>query len=888
MYSDIIDQILPLVSKPSRYVAAERNLIRKPHSEDKVKFVLSFPEVYEIGMSHLGLKILYHIINKRDDAIAERAYAPWMDMEREMRLREIPMLSHDSRTPLKDFDFLGFSLQYELTYTNVLNMIDMAGISVWSSQREEDDPIILAGGPCVTNPEPLSEFIDAFVIGDGEDVIHKIIDVFKEYKGDRERVLGNLAKIGGVYVPALYEVYYLDNGKVKEIRPKIQGIPQVVRRTWVETLKEEYYPEKPIVPVQEITQDRLTIEVLRGCTQGCRFCQAGYYYRPVRERSPENILKMAQKGISESGWDEMSLVSLSTADHSCVEKITEMLSEEFSDKNVAISLPSLRADRFSVNLAENVGETSRTGFTFAPETGSQRLRNVLNKSIKNEELYRAVEVAYRSGWDLVKLYFMIGLPTETDDDVQSIVDMARRVNEIGKRAGGNKRVNVSVGCHVPKSHTPFQWDGFEDMESLKGKIELLKSSVRNRWSKLKWHDVEPSFVEAVFSKGDRKVGRAIYEAWKMGARFDGWSENFDFGLWMRAFEAAGVDPYFHTGPKDIKDVLPWDVIDIAVTKKFLIRERMKMFEGVLTSDCRWGQCHACGIPGMPDDNKLIFDEPQVSFVEVDMDALEPVIDIEERRNRKPFPTKRHRVRHAVGEEFRFVSNRDMMQAFHRAIRMTGLPIAYSQGFTPRPKVSFGPPLPVGMTSISEFMDLELDERFQGDLVEIMNDKLPLGLMILTAEPLNGKVESLSSIIKTALYRVDFPSEDSRQQTVDSRQGRAKDSRQGIEQVQFALDRFDESDQFLITKKGKNQDKKVDLKNAVLMIELDRGIDSIGLDMLLCVGDLDRGNVNPFLVMKEVLDFDEERVASTKVERRGMFDGSGGLIEGVSVREEVLV
>ena len=487
-----LDDFLSLVEKPQRYIGGERLSVRKALSPAAVKWALCFPEVYEIGMSHLGLKILYGILNAAPDSMADRAYCPWTDMEREMRKRGVPAFAHESRAPLRAFDVLGFSLQYELTYGNVLTMLDLAGIPLHAADRGDADPIVLGGGPCMANPEPIADFFDAFLIGDGEEAVLAINAVVRAHRGNRSRLLVELAKVPGVYVPALYAVTYHPDGKIADITAVHPDIPARVKRVWIEELATAPFPTDSPVPLAEIVQDRLAIEVVRGCTQGCRFCQAGYWYRPIRERSADQVTAIAEAGIAQSGFDDVSLVSLSTADHSQADEMAHKVAAAMKPEHVSISLPSLRADSFSVGLAEAAGEVKKNGFTFAPETGSERLRRVINKNITDANLLDAVGTAYRRGWSLVKLYFMIGLPTESMDDVESIATLVEKVNEVGRRAGGGKRVNASVGAHVPKAFTPFQWEGFESLQSLDQKLAHLKRRFHNhRHVRLKWHDLRP-------------------------------------------------------------------------------------------------------------------------------------------------------------------------------------------------------------------------------------------------------------------------------------------------------------------------------------------------------------------------------------------------------------
>jgi radical SAM family uncharacterized protein len=597
MKDRLFNEILPLVSKPVRYTGNEYNIIVKDWQKSKARMVFAFPDVYEIGMSHIGGKILYGLVNETTDHILERSFAPWPDMEKIMRERNIPLYALESFKPLHEFDAVGFSLQYELSATNILNMLDLAHIPLYAKDRSNDDPIIVAGGPVAFNPEPFAPFFDVFLIGDGEELIVEFLDsIHCNRELNRQEKLLELAKIEGAYVPSLYNIEYNDDLTIKSMQPKHPGAPNIVRKRMVKDLDKSYYPEKPILPYMQIIHDRAVLEVMRGCQRACRFCHAGTVYRPVRERHPDTLMKQARAQIANTGYDEISLASLSTLDYSGVKKLAHDLVNEFSAKGIGISLPSLRVDAFSIELANEVQKVRKTTLTLAPEAGTQRLRDVINKNISEDDLTRAVEAAFRSGWLGVKLYFMFGLPTETDSDLDGIIDLLQKVKSIGSHYSRRPvEIRASLACYVPKAHTPFQWQPQDSIEDLDRKKKYLNQS-RRKNIKISYHDSRTSFLEGVIARGDRRLAPVIYEAWKSGCKFDGWSEYFRFDTWMEAFHRCGIDPEFYTSrSRSYDEVLPWDFIDVGVSKEYLKHENEKALKGETTPDCRAEGCVGCGI-----------------------------------------------------------------------------------------------------------------------------------------------------------------------------------------------------------------------------------------------------------------------------------------------------
>jgi radical SAM superfamily enzyme YgiQ (UPF0313 family) len=708
-----IQEILPLVRKPARYIGNEIGAFRKDWKKSQIKFAVAYPDVYDIGMSNLGIRIIYDMLNKRGGTLCERVFAPWTDMELWLRKERIPLCSLESHIPLSSFDVIAFSLQSELTYTNILTMLELGGIPIYSKDRDENSPLVIGGGLCTFNPLPIADFFDLFGIGEAEAILPKLIAQLKDCKKNglkRDKILMELSKVPGIYVPSI-------NNKVE--------------RQFINNLDAELI--KFVIPFVATTHDRFVVQIARGCTRGCRFCQPGIVTRPYRELPATAVLELARTGLESTGYDEVSFLSLSASDHSQIDEIIRGATSMF--QNTKISLPSLRGDSLDEANLKAIGSG---GITFAPETGTTKLRRTVNKEIKEPKILESCDLATRHGFTHIKLYYMIGLPNEDSNDIQGIVDLTKNI----ARVSHGKKITVSISPFVPRPHTPFQWERQESGHELLRKIAYIRNRLRRKNIQVKYRDPQISLLEGIFSRGGRELSTVIECAWKNGSRMDEWSESFNFREWLNAFDANGIDPNQYLSERPPEELLPWEeVISIGVTREYLLAERSKSSNFEETQDCRIIGCTDCGVcpeinlvPMKRDRNRIV--SYGRSIQRKVLTGVEPGL----------------RVKFKKGKELRFISHLDLIRLLIRAIRRANIPVAYSKGHRPRPKISFSPPIPLGMTAKEDYFDVRLERPMGIEFINILNETLPDGIEILEVYPIYGKEESLSSKFKVAIYR----------------------------------------------------------------------------------------------------------------------------------------
>ena len=828
-----IQDILTLVENPSRYLGTEINRVKKDLDAVKLRMALAFPDIYEIGTSHFGIQILYNLLNRHSDIAAERVFAPGLDFEKQLRRTHTPLPSLESQAPLQNFDIIGFSLLYELNYTNILTILELSNIPYRAADRDENAPLIIAGGPCTCNPEPVADFFDAMVIGDGESVILQMAEAWIDWK-DRERpqkddLLKIWADIEGVYIPSFFKPRYKNDQQI--LIPQYSDYA-TVERAVVRDLNRVFFPEKPIVPYGRPVHDRLRLEIARGCTRGCRFCQAGMIYRPVRERRLNDILEIAERSLESTGYGDVSLLSLSTGDYACVVQLIQHLMQRCQSEQVAISLPSLRAGTLTPEITDLIKKVRKTGFTIAPEAGSQRLRDVINKNISEEEIFKTVTNAFDSGWSVIKLYFMVGLPTVKEEDVLEIVELAHRLKKIkvtGRRRG---QINVSAATFIPKPHTPFQWCRQISIEESKSKIFGLKDRFKKlKGVQYKWQKPETSVLEGIFARGDRRLSRLVEIAYRKGCKFDGWTDHFRYDLWQNAYHELGFDvQQVYLRQRGSDEVLPWDHIDSKVNKAFLWSEWEKAESGHDTGDCRFGECNLCGVCDFETIEPIVFngDEP----------ALEPPTGYDEEKEEA---WQKVIIRYSKREQARFFGHLEFANMVLRAIKRAGLPIRYTEGFHPKPKIQFDDPLPIGIESESEIFFLTLPVSFDPVSVpDLINSHLPDGIQILDCKTdFNKRAGRQRKIESYRITSEHFPADDR------------------------ILQSFLKTENFPVTRnRSKGRAKVVDLRPAVKRIER-TGATTLQMDLV----KTPQLTVRPPEILQTVIGLTEGQVRTARIVKK---------------------
>ncbi len=837
--------ILASINKPGRYLGQEYNSVQKPWESAEVRFALLFPDLYEIGMSHHGLHILYHLLNRQNKFLAERCYCPDIDIEGLLRDKNQQLTSLESSRPLADFDVIGITLPYELCYTNILTILSLSSLPFYAKDRESSFPLVLGGGAGSLNPEPVAEFFDAILLGDGEEAIIEIGDLLARHKAahaGKDELLDRLAGIDGVYVPAHFQPDYDATGNLRAIQPAA-GKKGLVTRRILKDLNEIEHLKHPIVPNAKIVHDRLGIEVARGCTRGCRFCQAGITYRPVRERSPEKIMELAECGINDSGFEELALLSLSTGDYSCLEQTLPALMDTFAGRFISVAMPSMRVGTLTPTIMDQVKRVRKTGFTLAPEAGSERLRRVINKGITEADLLATCHTAYTLGWQAIKLYFMIGLPSETEQDIAEIAQLARKIlTEGGKVSGrGKKQITVSVGTFIPKPHTPFQWERQLSIEESQNCIHRLRESLPPKVCNLRYHSPRQSFLEGVFARGDRRLAELTVKAWTAGARFDGWDEHFDLSRWQRAAEECHLNLERYLQARGTEEILPWDHLSSGVSRQFLLDEQEKAKAELYTPDCRYHACQKCGLCDFKTLLPIVCNR--------DGNAP-PAPSPAARREGQNLPGKnggtghhKYIVHYSRLGKICYLGHLEMLQGILRTLNRAAISTNYSQGFHPTPKISFGPALAAGTESLAEFFIMDLPEPLPscGAAASRLNDKLVPGLRITKIEPHSGKVpQSISTSYTLTL------------------------ARELTEPDKERVAHFLGSKQYPVAKTRKGRTSEIDIRPLIPQLKI-TGPTTIELEL---VGVSAQPGIKPIEALAQILGLDEQTILATRILKTG--------------------
>ncbi len=837
-------KLLPFVNKPGRYLGHEYNAIVKDWKQTLVRCVLIFPDLYEIGMSHQGLQILYHILNGQQQVLAERSYCPDRDMEKLLQQKNAPLTSLESDHALAEFDIIGFTLPYELCYSNIVTIMSLAGIPLWSQDRDETFPLILGGGSCSMNPEPVADFFDAILLGDGEEAIIEITTLVanaKDNKLSKAELLTQLATIKGLYIPSFFQTQYTAEGTISDIRALSSSSLNVQRRV-VADLSQIEHLKRPLVPNGKIVHDRLGVEIARGCTRGCRFCQAGIIYRPVRERSPEQIMDIAGCALGVSGFDELALLSLSTGDYSCIEPLLKQMMDTFASDYVSVSMPSMRVGTLTQAVMDQIKRVRKTGFTLAPEAGSERLRRVINKGITEDDLLTTCRDAFALGWKVMKFYFMIGLPTETEEDIEAIAELVKKAKQEADKGGrGRRQINVGVGTFVPKPHTPFQWERQISIDESRERIRRIKGLMPRSGVNLKYHDPEQSFLEGVFSRGDRRLARLLEVAWQQGARLDGWSEHFNLGIWRTAAAECGLNLDSFLRQREPAEILPWQHLHSGIDTAFLQAELAKALEEAYTPDCRYHGCQQCGLCDFKEIKPLVHGRQRTE--PDDMAAAVPTTTVSQTINESSSAGVENHCKYNViysrTGDICFLGHLELLQLVFRALRRAGITTHFSQGFNPSPKISFGLALPVGTESLAEYFIMDLPAPLQSaeETVAQLNSQLPPGLMVQSVALHSGKVpQNLQSS-----YQLNLPRPLS------------------AEELSRIAD-FMARDEFTISRSRKGKKTIFDIRPLVVAI-IPETAEQLRLELLYTSS---LPGVKPLEILTHVLGMDAETAATSRV------------------------
>ncbi len=829
-----MNNLLSLVNKPGRYLGLEHNAVGKPWDQAQIHCALVFPDLYEIGMSHQGLQILYHLLNGQEQMLADRSYCPDKDLEQLLTTEQEPLTALESGRPLIDFDIIGITLPYELCYSNIITILKLAGIPLYAKDRKDGSPLLLGGGSCSMNPEPVADFFDAIFLGDGEEGIIEVAEIAGQAKKEgwpREQLLETLSQVPGVYIPSLFSPEYDDQGRISAITPNSPACASVTRRVLPDLNRIDHLTH-PLVPNSKIVHDRLGVEIARGCTRGCRFCQAGVIYRPVRERSPEQIMELVDTGISDSGFDELALLSLSTGDYSCLDQLLPSLMDRFADQYVSVAMPSMRVGTLTQGVMDQIKRVRKTGFTLAPEAGSERLRRVINKGITEEDLLTTSRDAYGLGWKVMKLYFMIGLPTETPEDIDAISDLAQKTLAAGDGSPGRRQITVSIGTFVPKPHTPFQWAAQMTMAESYTAIRRLKAILPRKNINLKWHDPEQSFLEGVFSRGDRRLARLLEKAWDRGARLDGWSDHFQLKLWQEAAEKdCGLDLDFYLRPRDLDEILPWQHLKSGISTDFLKQELTKAQEEAYTPDCRYHGCQLCGLCDFKTLRPVVQNPKQIPAVPSQKPAQQ--VQVTEPGHFK------YQVTYQRLGKICLLGHLEILQLIFRVVRRAGLETHFSQGFNPSPKISFGPAMPVGTESLCEYFIMDLPALLDNphQTTEDLNCQLPEGLMVTGIALHSGKLSQSLLIGYTITCPRPFSQEESTR-----------------------LMAFLASGSHLLSRTRKGKTKAVDIRPLVSQGRM-TGPDTLELELISTAG---QPGIKPQDFLSQVIGLDDHTTSSCQV------------------------